>query len=166
MDNLMMDERLPKRNVFIRIISFSWIRKKVLVEIIALWFVILFLYTGIAKLVEFAVFKAQLEESPVLEPVAPVIAWALPTVEFIICILLFFPSFRLKGLWATLVIMATFTIYVLIMLLTSPELPCSCGGIIEELSWPGHLVFNGACVLLSLIALKMEKQQRRIHKNH
>jgi uncharacterized membrane protein YphA (DoxX/SURF4 family) len=132
-----------------------------LVEIIALLFVILFLYTGITKLMEFDVFKAQLEESPVLEPVVPIIAWGLPTIEFIVSILLFFPRWRLKGLYAALGLMVIFTAYVIVLLTTSTELPCSCGGIIEELSWQGHLVFNSSLVLLSFAAIKMEKKNRK-----
>jgi len=153
-----MNDSFQKRNLFIRVVSFSWVKRSLLIEIISLWFVILFLYTGIAKLLDFGVFKAQLEESPVLEPVAPVIAWTLPAVEFILCILLFFQTFRLKGLYGTFLIMTTFTIYVLVMLLTSPELPCSCGGIIEALSWPGHLIFNALMVFISIAGIRMQKR--------
>ena len=67
MDNIMVNESRPKRNVLMRIVSFSWVRKSTLVEIIALFFVCLFLYTGVAKLMEFDVFQAQLEDSPVLD---------------------------------------------------------------------------------------------------
>jgi len=141
-----------------KILTFSWLRKSILIEVIAIWFMILFIYTGIAKLMEFGVFKAQLEESPVLEKIAPVIVWGLPAVEFIISILLFIPKWRLKGFYATFLIMTAFSIYVLVMLLTSPELPCSCGGIIEALSWPGHLIFNGIMVALSIAAIRMQKQ--------
>lgn len=157
----MTTEIMTKRNIFIRIISFSWIKKSLLVEIIALFFVILFLYTGVAKLLDFAVFKAQLEESPVLEPVAPLVAWGLPLVEFIVCVLLFFPKWRLKGLYAAFGLMVIFTGYVITLLTTSTELPCSCGGIIEELSWQGHLVFNSSMILLSFAAIKMARQLKR-----
>jgi uncharacterized membrane protein YphA (DoxX/SURF4 family) len=157
MTHISADDTLQKGNTFKRIVSFSWVKKSVLVEVIALLFVILFLYTGIAKLMEFNVFQAQLEDSPVLEPVAPIVAWGLPIVEFIVCVLLFFPLWRLKGLYATFILMTIFMIYVLVMLLTSPELPCSCGGIIEALSWPGHLIFNTAMVLLSIAGIRMQK---------
>ena len=157
-----MNRSLQKRNLFVRIVSFSWVKKTLLIEIISLWFVILFLYTGIAKLLDFSVFKAQLEESPVLEPVASVIAWCLPIVEFVVCILLFFPRFRLKGLYASFLMMTSFTVYVAVLLLTSPELPCSCGGIIEELSWQGHLIFNIALIILSYLGIRMQRKLQRI----
>jgi uncharacterized membrane protein YphA (DoxX/SURF4 family) len=162
MDNIMMNESRRRQNGFIRIVSFSWVKRSLLVEIIALFFVILFLYTGIAKLMEFDVFQEQLADSPVLEPVAPIVAWGLPIVEFIVSILLFFPRWRLKGLYAAFGLMVVFTGYVIALLTTSTELPCSCGGIIEALSWQGHLIFNSTLILLSLAAIRMERRNQKL----
>jgi uncharacterized membrane protein YphA (DoxX/SURF4 family) len=162
MDNMMINEARSRRNLFIRIFSFSWVKKSTLVEIISLWFVILFLYTGVAKLMDFDVFKAQLEESPVLEPVAPIVTWGLPVIEFIVCILLFFPRWRLKGLYAAFGLMVIFTGYVIALLTTSTELPCSCGGIIEALSWQGHLIFNTSMILLSFASIRIERKAQKL----
>jgi len=162
MDNIMMNESRRRQSGFMRIVSFSWVKRSLLVEIIALFFVILFLYTGIAKLMEFDVFQEQLADSPVLEPVAPIVAWGLPIVEFIVSILLFFPRWRLKGLYAAFGLMVLFTSYVIALLTTSTELPCSCGGIIEALSWQGHLIFNSTLILLSIAAIKMERRNKKL----
>lgn len=164
MENIVMNENIRKRNLFIRIVSFSWVKKTTLVEIIALFFVILFLYTGVAKLLDFDLFQEQLSESPVMEPVAPVVAWGLPIVEFIVSLLLFFPKYRLKGLYAAFILMVLFTAYVGLLLAISKELPCSCGGIIEELSWQGHLIFNSSLIFLSLIAIRMQRRLYRAQK--
>ncbi len=51
-----------------------------------------FCIRGVAKLMEFDVFEAQLEESPVPEPVASIVAWGLPITEFILCILWSLPA--------------------------------------------------------------------------
>jgi len=158
----MMNESRRRQSGFMRIVSFSWVKRSLLVEIIALFFVILFLYTGIAKLMEFDVFQEQLADSPVLEPVAPIVAWGLPIVEFIVSILLFFPRWRLKGLYAAFGLMVLFTSYVIALLTTSTELPCSCGGIIEALSWQGHLIFNSTLILLSIAAIKMERRNKKL----
>jgi uncharacterized membrane protein YphA (DoxX/SURF4 family) len=154
--------RLPRRNLLFRVISFSWLKKSALIEIISHLFIILFLYTGIAKLMEFDVFQEQLAESPIMAPVAGIVSIGLPVTEFIVCLLLFFPRFRLKGLYAAFVLMVLFTAYVAILMATSKELPCSCGGIMEELSWEGHLVFNGIMILLSLYALIMQIKLTRV----
>jgi hypothetical protein len=156
-----MNDSFQKRNLFIRIVSFSWISKKVLVEIIAHLFIILFLYTGVAKLLEFDVFQEQLGESPVLGPLAPIVAWGLPITEFIISLLLFSPRFRFKGLYASFIIMILFTGYVITILSIDKELPCSCGGIIEALSWQGHVIVNSLLVLLAFAAIRMQRQLSR-----
>lgn len=156
-----MDERLQKRNVFIRIISFTWLKKRLAVEIIAHLFIILFLYTGIAKLMEFDVFQEQLNDSPILEPVAPLVAWGLPIIEFIVSLSLFIPKYRLWGLYAAFVLMILFTAYVGILLSISTQLPCSCGGIMEALSWPAHLVVNIALIGLALTGITLAKKIKR-----
>lgn len=165
MENLVMNEGLPKRNIFIRIITLSWVKKSTLVEIIALFFVILFLYTGIAKLLDMNLFEEQLAESPIMAPVAPVVIWALPITEFIVSLLLFFPKYRLKGLYAAFILMVLFTAYVGILLSISTELPCSCGGIVEALSWQGHLIFNSVLILLSFAAIRMQRKINRAQKD-
>jgi len=161
MENLMMNERTSKRNLFVRIVNFSWLNKRLAVEIIALLFVILFLYTGIAKLMQFDVFQEQLMDSPILEPVAPMVAWGLPITEFIVSLALFIPKYRLRGLYAAFILMILFTAYVGVLLSISTELPCSCGGIMEELSWPAHLAVNIALVGLALTGIILAKKIKR-----
>jgi uncharacterized membrane protein YphA (DoxX/SURF4 family) len=160
MTHLSADDTLHKDNIFKRIVTFSWVKRSLLVEIIALLFVILFLYTGIAKLMEFDVFQEQIGESPVLEPVAPIIAWGLPIIEFTLCVLLFFPRWRLKGLYATFGLMVIFTGYVIALLTTSTELPCSCGGIIQSLSWKMHLALNFILLALAVYAITGSKKHK------
>lgn len=131
--------------------------KKSVVEIISTFLIVLYLYTGISKLITFVVFKEQLYDSPVLNNFASLISWLLPTSEFIISFLLFYPHFRIWGLYSSLVMMSIFTIYVSAILFIDETLPCSCGGILSELSWPGHLIFNFLCVLINVLAIRMER---------
>lgn len=132
-----------------------------IVEIISLLFIILFLYTGISKLMEFDVFQEQLIDSPILEPVAPLVAWGLPITEFIVSIALFIPKYRLRGLYAAFILMILFTAYVGILLSISTELPCSCGGIMEALSWQAHLAVNIALIGLALTGIILAKKIKR-----
>lgn len=157
---------IQNRNLFTRIISFSWLSKAAIVEIISFLFMILFLYTGVSKLMEYSVFKEQIAESPILQPVASFIAWALPLTEFIITGMLIIPSLRLPGLYASLILMIAFTIYIGAIMTFNKELPCSCGGIIELLSWEGHLIFNSIFILLAFIGLRLQRQIRRSATNY
>lgn len=145
------------KNVISRIISYLRPTKSTIVEIIALAVVILFLYTGASKLMGYSVFKEQLSESPVLKPIAPVIGWALPITEFIVAAMLFFPKYRKRGLYASLVLMTLFTGYVIAILSFSDKLPCSCGGIMEQLSWTGHIIFNTVTIGLLILALRFSR---------
>jgi uncharacterized membrane protein YphA (DoxX/SURF4 family) len=155
---------IQNRNTFTRIISFSWLSKATIVETIAVLFIILFLYTGISKLMEHSVFKEQIAESPILKPVSYLIAWALPLLEFIVALMLIIPRWRLKGLYASLYLMIAFTIYIGTIMTFNKELPCSCGGIISLLSWNGHLLFNTIFILLAFIGVRLERQIRRLAK--
>ncbi|WP_394347827.1 MauE/DoxX family redox-associated membrane protein [Niastella caeni] len=152
---------MQNRNTVTRIISFTWLSRSTIVEIIALLFIILFLYTGISKLMEYAVFKEQIAESPLLKPIAPFIAWSLPLTEFLVSALLIIPRWRLKGLYASLALMIAFTVYIGAIMTFNKELPCSCGGVISLLSWQGHLIFNSLFILLAFTGVLLERQIRR-----
>jgi uncharacterized membrane protein YphA (DoxX/SURF4 family) len=132
-----------------------------IIEIIAWLFVSLFLYTGISKLMEYAVFKEQLSESPILAPIAEVVAWGLPLTEFVVSLLLFFPRYRLSGLYAALGLMVSFTCYVIAILAFSSKLPCSCGGVLEQLSWEGHIVFNSVFITFASIAIILSRRLKK-----
>ena len=135
-------------------------KRSLLTISIAYFFVFLFLYTGIAKLMEIHLFREQLASSPLLGPLAGFITWALPIGEFIISIFLFIPPLRLKGLYLTATLMTLFTAYVTALLFIDSHLSCSCGGIIEDLSPKQHLLFNSACVILSIVGIVVIRRQQ------
>jgi hypothetical protein len=135
-------------------------KKTWLADLIAYFFILLFLYTGSVKLMEVHLFKEQLTSSPLLGSLAGVITWALPIGEIILAIALFIPALKLKALYATLGLMTLFTIYVVIILSMDNHLSCSCGGIIEELSPKQHVLFNSACAVLAGIGIQLQRKQQ------
>jgi hypothetical protein len=56
------------------------------------------------------------------------------------------------------VMMIIFTIYILAIIRFSKHLPCSCGGIISELSWKEHLFLNVFLILLAAIGIRALKK--------
>jgi hypothetical protein len=114
---------------------------------------LLFLYTSLSKLADHEVFKNVLIASPLLKPYAGIIAWLVPSIEIAIAILLFIPRFRIKGLIASVILIILFTIYLLYMIAFTPNLPCSCGGVVKLLTWPQHIVFNLFFIFLSLAGI-------------
>ncbi|HET6253293.1 MAG TPA: MauE/DoxX family redox-associated membrane protein [Puia sp.] len=135
-------------------------KKAFWINIITWFFIILFTYTGVTKLTDMASARDQLVFSPLPTPLASIIAWALPIGELLLAIALLIPAFRLKALYATGTLMTSFAIYVLIILSIDDHISCGCGGIVEELSPKQHVLFNSACVFLSVIAIMMTRRQR------
>jgi uncharacterized membrane protein YphA (DoxX/SURF4 family) len=116
----------------------------------------LFAYTGMSKLTDYAVFKSQIQKSPYIYPVASFVAPATPIFELLLVFLLIFPKSRLAGLYLSYFVMLLFTGYVYIMLKFSPSLPCSCGGVISDMSWHQHLIFNAIFTILSTVGVFLE----------
>lgn len=135
-------------------------KKNILPDIIGYFFIVLFIYTGIAKFTEIHLVREQLLSAPLLESplLANIITWALPIGEILLAVVLFIPQLQLTGLYITLALMAIFTIYVIAILFMDSHLSCSCGGIIEELSPKQHVLFNSACVILSAVAILIRRR--------
>lgn len=136
--------------------------KKIIIHAIAAVFIFLFTYTGLSKILNHSSFEATLHQSPVIKSVSPIVAWLIPATELIISLLLFFPQTRLKGLYASLILMIGFTLYIGYMLLFTPNLPCSCGGVIQTMSWKQHLVFNIFFILLAGISIWLHTQEQNV----
>lgn len=124
-----------------------------IVSIICAIYVVLFTYAATSKLLDFENFRIQLGQSPLVSAYASWIPIALPAFEFIIVILLLLPKFRLIGLFVAYTLMAMFTAYIYILLNFSAFVPCSCGGILENMTWNQHLIFNICFIILAGIAI-------------
>ncbi|MFI2744501.1 MauE/DoxX family redox-associated membrane protein [Zhouia sp. PK063] len=124
-----------------------------MVTLISYLLVFLFIYAAVSKLLDYQKFQVQLLKSPLLTPYAHSIAWSIPLIELLVCVLLLLPQLQLLGLYAAYSLMLAFTGYIVIILNYSPYVPCSCGGILSSMGWTTHLVFNLVVTLLSFIAI-------------
>ncbi|OQP48042.1 hypothetical protein A4H97_29850 [Niastella yeongjuensis] len=136
-------------------------KRNTIIEIVIILYAILFLYTGISKIIDYSVFREQLATSPILAPIAKPVAVLLPWSEFSVVILLIIPRWRLKGLYTSLLLMLAFTLYIIAILSFSEHLPCSCGGVISMLSWKQHLFFNGAFISLAVWGILLERRFKK-----
>ncbi|OQP58182.1 hypothetical protein A3860_07610 [Niastella vici] len=124
--------------------------------------IILFIYAASAKLLDFYNFQFSLSESPFIAPFAGILAWAVPAIELIIAVMLVIPGLRLAGLYASFILMSLFTVYITAMLLFTSDIPCSCGGVLEEMSWGTHILFNCVFVALSAWGIYLLRKKRRM----
>lgn len=135
--------------------------KTKIVEFISYFFILLFCYAGISKLMDFENFQVQISASPFLSEFSEFLPHTIIIVEFLITGLLCYRKTRNIGLLGSFVLMFIFTGYIAFILSTSDNLPCSCGGILEKMSWHQHLYFNIGCVILSVIALGLNLRYSR-----
>jgi hypothetical protein len=133
-------------------------KRSTIIEINTLLFVILFLYTAASKIIDFSLFQANIASSPLLAPMARLIAVTLPILELIVVFLLIFPSWRLKGLYSSLFLMILFTSYIICILTLNEKIPCSCGGIIQQLSWKQHIIFNSIFIFIAIYTIFLQKK--------
>jgi hypothetical protein len=131
-------------------------KRKIAVEVIAALLIILFIYTGLNKLIDYGTFKFQLGRSPYLQRLAGLIAATLPTGELLVALALIFKPTKLLGLYASFFLMTLFTGYVWIMLNNSYYLPCSCGGILSAMSWRDHFIFNSAFTIIAMLGVILQ----------
>jgi len=140
-------------------------KRTTIVEIICALFIILFIYTGINKMMDYHNTKLQMQRSPFINNMAGFIAATLPTGELLLAALLIIKRTRLIGLYISLFLMTLFTGYIWTMLTYSYDLPCSCGGIISKMTWHDHLIFNIGFTLFSILAIAMQSAIIQRQKN-
>lgn len=127
-------------------------------EIITYLLILLFLYTAVNKGANIGRFYGEINNQPFDNRLTPFLTYGIPAAELLIAALIAWPPTRLKGCYAYTVVMIIFTIYVaLITFGYYPRRPCGCAGVIENLSWPGHLVFNCIFTLLGAAAIVFYK---------
>ncbi len=119
----------------------------------------LFLYTAVSKLHGFDNFQIQIGQSPLLSAFAEPISYAVIVVEIVIAAFLMIEKGRRLGLYLGLVLMAMFSVYIFFIMNFASFVPCSCGGVLENMNWGEHLAFNLFFVFLGFSALLVSRPE-------
>ena len=127
-------------------------------EYTSAFFILLFVYTAISKLLAIESFIAVLSQLPLIKASPYFFGYTILLTELGIALLLFIPKCRSKGLLVSAFLMMLFTLYLGVLLLAQSNLPCSCGGIISSMGWETHLLFNTLCVVVALYAWRLAKK--------
>jgi uncharacterized membrane protein YphA (DoxX/SURF4 family) len=117
----------------------------------------LFVYTAYEKIMDHDRFMNGIARVEIIGPFAFFISWCVPAVEFLTAVLILIPETARIGLWSFLGLMIIFTLYILIAMIWASKLPCHCGGVIETFTWTEHLWFNLGFILLTIMAIRLEK---------
>lgn len=136
-------------------------KRNTIVEIISSLLILLFLYTAVSKLIDFTRFTGEMNNQPLPNWMTPFLTWMIPVLEILAAGLLMVAKTRVKGLYLSLALMSLFTIYTgLVLFHFFDRVPCSCGGIVKELSWSEHLVLNLFFTGLSLVGIHLCRKNK------
>lgn len=137
--------------------------RKLPFELITALLVILFTYTAISKILEADTFAKQMLNQPLPGWFSKTLVWIVPASELIASLLLLIKPLRYYGLIFSFLLLLAFTIYVALILSHSFNyVPCSCGGVLQTMSWQVHLIFNIGFTLLAVTGVLVERK-KRIH---
>jgi len=132
-------------------------KRPVIIQLICGGLVLLFAYAAGSKLLSEEQFRQVLATMPFVKHFPDAAAIILPLMELLLVLLLMLHRTTKAGLYAALTILTVFTIYLGGMLLFSPNLPCNCGGVLQQLTWRQHIVLNVFFIILTLIAIRQNK---------
>lgn len=111
--------------------------------------ILLWTYTASSKFLDYDRFVFQLSLVPFwpIYQTASIIAITIPILESVLAILLIKEKWRFYGVLYSMLLLICFEFYIGLLLVISPHLPCTCGGIISTMGWKSHLVFNAVLIL-------------------
>nr|WP_139377370.1 MauE/DoxX family redox-associated membrane protein [Daejeonella lutea] len=92
--------------------------------------------------------------------VADILVYLVPFTELVLAGLLCFTLTRIYGFVLSAVLLAWFSIYIVLILAgVFGKIPCSCGGVLSQLGWSEHLAFNLVFLALALIGFVSLKKE-------
>lgn len=126
--------------------------KTLTVQVISFAMMTLMLYAGTVKLINVPLFKEQMAKSPLIpEMLIPYIGYGLPIAEISVALLIILKKTAKTGLLLSFIIMLMFTFYLIFLTSLFENVPCSCGGILGQMSYPVHIIFNVSFTILAWI---------------
>jgi len=127
--------------------------RTIIVDSISAVFILLFVYAALSKIQDFQKFKVDLGKSPVLGSFKESLAIMVPLIELIIALMFTVKRFQILALHASFNLMVMFSTYIIIILNFVSYVPCSCGGVLQNMTWNQHLIFNVSFVFLAVFAI-------------
>ncbi|WP_426482935.1 MauE/DoxX family redox-associated membrane protein [Chryseobacterium sp. R2ACT005] len=122
------------------------------IEIIRYLLILLYVYTCYHKIVDRDVFEQTLSKSKLIYNYKEILLYLIPLSE-IIAIALLIPNKFIKGLYFSLFLMVSFTIYLIAVNNFSLYDGCSCGGIFNSMPYWLHVSVNAFFITINIYAI-------------
>jgi hypothetical protein len=85
----------------------------------------------------------------------------VPIIELGIAGLLISAKYKEFAMYLVSGLMLVFSLYIIWIMEFSADIPCSCGGIINNLTWQEHLLFNSGFLLLGILGIYIQANKQR-----
>jgi hypothetical protein len=130
--------------------------------LISFFLILMFSYAAASKLMNFHSFRTQMLAQPLPKWSAVYLIYLVPLSEIVTVTFLLFKKTKAIGFYTSTLLMLSFTIYVGLAITGAfGSIPCSCGGIIGNLGWPQHFIFNLIFLSLSIYGIYTDQKERR-----
>lgn len=123
--------------------------RSVVINLTCALFVLLFTYAALSKILDFQKFQIELGKSPLINSFSIWVAYGIPVSELVLVFLLFVQRTQLFALYCSFSLMIMFTAYIIAILQYSDYIPCSCGGVLQNMTWTEHVWFNVFFIVIS-----------------
>lgn len=132
-------------------------RQVFLTEMISFLIWAMWMYAAVSKLWDIDKARGEMLNQVFPLWISRILVWAVPISEIVTASLLPLARTRRFGLTISLILLTAFTGYILIVMTgIFGRIPCSCGGILEQMSWGQHLLFNLFFMALTFIAIRFQ----------
>ncbi|KQB99885.1 MauE/DoxX family redox-associated membrane protein [Pedobacter sp. Hv1] len=132
-------------------------KKENVLQLISGLIAALFFYAAMSKLIDYDKSIGEMRNQIFPVAIAKVLTWMIPSIEITLVFLLLFRNTRKKALWASLFLLTAFTLYIAIVMTgVFGRIPCSCGGILKNMSYGTHLIFNLFFITLASLGLAVD----------
>lgn len=124
---------------------------------------LLFIYAAVFKILDIKNFIGYINVyHPFGRNISGTVALGIPLIELCVAGLLFVPRLRLTGLYASMILMLGFTLYIgYFTFINTTKRPCACGGIMNSMEWKEHLIFNIAFTILAITGIALHIRLNR-----
>lgn len=139
-----------------------FLKSEQMVIILTTLLTLMWAVTAGLKLWDYKIFKGQMDLQPLLPILKKIVKLVLVPSELLTALLLVIEGTRRFGLKMSLILLISFSGYIIWLFITQPNLPCACGAPFKQLVWWQHLLFNCSFIGLNIWALIQYRKRKEV----
>lgn len=164
MEEITLSGRLPEHKISLTPPD-AYTKKKRILEILVYFFILLFTYASLRKLIDIKMFVKEVWGFALFgtKQMVQIGFVLLSSAELIVALMLAIPRTRQLGIYGAFVLMVAINILFFIMQQFSQIIPVYYGGIIPSASFITHFIFNIVVLFIALYAIILHTNSNTKH---